>query len=478
MISPQSPSDERGNDPAWRLNQLERLLGRIGVASWAADFPGPAPVEVTNLARLLDSARLGYANAAFAGLHGLGDPATLLGRPLRETLLGSMLSRPEAIQRWTATPGQLVQLETRLAEPLGRLRFFRVSAWLETLDGVARGMVGTLENITAERTLAQHAAANDAAYNEILGVSPAIERVRQRIDQVAATDSTVLIMGETGTGKELVARAIHQRSSRATRPLISINCGAIASGLVESELFGHERGAFTGALSRKIGRFELADGGTLFLDEIGDLPLDLQVKLLRVLQEGELNRVGGTQAIQVDVRVIAATHQDLSALAKSGGFRQDLYYRLNVFPIRSPALRERQEDIGLLVSHFVQLYAARLGKRIDTIPTTILNAFSAYPWPGNIRELANIIERSVIVTDGETLQLGDWMTGQFTPIGVGPVPVPANRTMVDMEREYIIRTLDRVGWKVSGPGGAAEVLNLKPTTLEARMKKFGIARPR
>jgi predicted ATPase/transcriptional regulator with GAF, ATPase, and Fis domain/tRNA A-37 threonylcarbamoyl transferase component Bud32 len=310
-------------------------------------------------------------------------------------------------------------------------------------------------------------------FEEIVGRTPALKRVLSQIEQVAQTDATVLITGETGTGKELVAKAIHNHSRRHDRPLVSVNCGAISPGLVESELFGHEKGAFTGALSRKVGRFELADGGTIFLDEIGDLQLDLQVKLLRVLQEGEIERVGGTRTIKVNARVIAATHQNIQKAVEEGRFRADLYYRLNVFPIYVPALRERQEDIPDLVRHFVLKYAARLGRSIESIPKHTLATLTAYSWPGNIRELANIIERSVIVSQGSTLELGDWITSQTRP----PTAI-AGRTLQDAERAHILAALEKTSWRVSGPAGAAVELGLRPTTLESRMKKLGIARPR
>jgi formate hydrogenlyase transcriptional activator len=288
-----------------------------------------------------------------------------------------------------------------------------------------------------------------------------------------------------------VARAIHTHSRRHDRPLVSINCGAISPGLVESELFGHEKGAFTGAIRRKIGRFELADGGTIFLDEIGDLPLDLQVKLLRVLQEGEIERVGGVKPIKVDVRVVAATHRDIRKLVDEGRFRADLYYRLNVFPIHTPALRERREDVPALVRHFALKYAARQGKTIDTIPTQTLEALSTYDWPGNIRELGNVVERSVIVSRGTTLELGDWIapppvgTPRSAPAGTAaraaaaPAAAAGNgQTLEERERAHILEALERTKWRVSGPKGAALLLGLKPTTLESRMKKLGILRPR
>jgi PAS domain S-box-containing protein len=309
-------------------------------------------------------------------------------------------------------------------------------------------------------------------FEEIVGRSPVLQRVLRQVEQVAPTDTTVLITGETGTGKELIARAIHNLSARKDRPMVTVNCGAISAGLVESELFGHEKGAFTGAVNRKIGRFELATGGTIFLDEIGDLSLDLQVKLLRVLQEGELERVGGTRTIKVDVRVIAATHKDLDAAVESGHFRADLFYRLNVFPIRTPALRERREDVPALVRYFVMKYAAKMGKRIDTVPKSALDTLGGYAWPGNVRELANVLERSVIISRGTTLELGDWVT-----LPVEPIPVRRAPALQELTRERIIEALEETGWRVSGPRGAAHLLGLKATTLEARMKRLGITRP-
>jgi transcriptional regulator with GAF, ATPase, and Fis domain len=290
------------------------------------------------------------------------------------------------------------------------------------------------------------------------------------VEQVAPTDSTVLISGETGTGKELIARAIHDRSRRRERPMVSVNCGAIASGLVESELFGHEKGAFTGAITRKIGRFELADGGTLFLDEVGDLPADAQVKLLRVLQGSEFERVGGSKTMRVDVRVIAATHHDLSRTVEAGRFRSDLFYRLNVFPIRTPPLTERRADIPALVRSFTVKLNQKLGKRIESVPQETLDVLMAYSWPGNIRELRNIVERSFIISPGTALELGDWFSNEVTdPPGV--------RTLVEAQREQILEALERTSWRVSGERGAARLLAIKATTLEARMKKLDIRRP-
>ncbi|WP_434111148.1 sigma 54-interacting transcriptional regulator [Methylocaldum sp. GT1TLB] len=312
-----------------------------------------------------------------------------------------------------------------------------------------------------------------AAHNldELIGGSAALKQVVTLINQVAETDSTVLVTGETGTGKELIARAIHNLSSRKANVLVKLNCAAIPANLAESELFGHEKGAFTGALSRKQGRFELADGGTLFLDEIGELPLDLQAKLLRVLQEGEFERVGGTQTIKVNVRVIAATNRDLGRMSRENQFRADLYYRLNVFPIHLPPLRERADDIPLLVRHFVQKYAALLGKRIETVPQPILSALCAYPWPGNIRELQHVIERAVILSEG----------GELAPIDCIQRPTAETRnggfaTLEEVERAHILKVLEATSWRISGEKGAAVILGMPSTTLRSRMERLGITR--
>jgi len=312
-------------------------------------------------------------------------------------------------------------------------------------------------------------------FEEMVGASAALRAVLREVETVASTQATVLVTGETGTGKELIARAIHNRGARQAKPLIKLNCATIPANLAESELFGHEKGAFTGALARKLGRFELANGGTLFLDEVGELPLDLQAKLLRVLQEGEFERVGGSQTLKTDVRVIAATNRDLEQRCREGQFRPDLYYRLNVFPIHSPALRDRREDIPLLVRHFVQKYAASLGRTIETVPLATLARLQAYSWPGNVRELQHVIERAVIVSRGRTLEFGDWLREPTAETGLGKASVT---TLEAMEREHILKTLEITGWRVSGENGAARLLGLKPTTLEARMKKLGIERKR
>ena len=310
-------------------------------------------------------------------------------------------------------------------------------------------------------------------FDEIIGNSPALEFVLAEVERVAPTDSTVLVLGETGTGKELIARAIHNISARCGRPFVKLNCSAIPFDLLESELFGHEKGAFTGAVAQKIGRFEMADTGTLFLDEIGDLPLALQPKLLRVLQEQEFERLGSGRTHHINVRLVAATHRDLPQMVARNEFRSDLYYRLNVFPVLVPPLRERREDIPLLVSHFVEVFAQRMGKHIEQIPKTTMNAFVAYDWPGNVRELQNLIERAVIRSDNGVLP------NPLPPLQGNTTPATAAQgTLRDHEAALILQTLRAVGGMIGGPQGAAARLGLKRTTLVSKMKRLGIYRPR
>jgi formate hydrogenlyase transcriptional activator len=309
------------------------------------------------------------------------------------------------------------------------------------------------------------------AFEEIIGASAALTAVLRQVELVAPTDATVLIQGETGTGKELIARALHQRNARRHHPFINVNGAAIPSGLLESELFGHERGAFTGAIGRYLGRFELAHQGTLLFDEVGDLPLDLQPKLLRVLQEQAFERVGGTRTIGVDVRVVAATHRDLAQMVLEGTFRSDLYYRLHVFPLRLPPVRERPEDIPLLVRHFAQQHAQHLHKPIHTIPAEALEALTRYPWPGNVRELQHVIERAVILAHDGVLR-------PVLPTRQQPLPrSPAgSSTLADVQRDYIVRVLRDTSGVIGGQHGAAARLGVKRTTLLSRMERLGIAR--
>ncbi len=305
-------------------------------------------------------------------------------------------------------------------------------------------------------------------FEGIVGSSSALTEVLDQIRTVAPTDSTVLIEGETGTGKELIAQAIHTHSRRRDRPFVKLNCAAIPLGLLESELFGHEKGAFTGAVAQKMGRFEAADGGTLFLDEIGDIPLELQAKLLRVLQEQEFERLGSTYTHRVNVRVVAATNQDLAGLVAEKQFRMDLYYRLNVFPIALPPLRHRLEDIPMLVAHFVHKYAENMAKRIENITADAMEALVRYPWPGNIRELQNFIERAVILTNGDVLQLSALPSSAAFP--ADPV------TLADAERDHILNALRESNWVVGGAAGAAARLGVKRTTLISKMRKRGLSR--
>ncbi len=308
-------------------------------------------------------------------------------------------------------------------------------------------------------------------FEQIIGQSPALEAVLGQVEQVAPTDSTVLIQGETGTGKELIARAIHNLSSRCGRPFIKLNCAAIPFDLLESELFGHERGAFTGAIAQKIGRFEMADKGTLFLDEVGDIPPGLQPKLLRVLQEQEFERLGSTRTHQVDVRLVAATNRILVDMVRRNEFRSDLYYRLNVFPIALPPLRARREDIPGLVEHFVEIYARRMGKQIAEISSETMSELTSYAWPGNIRELQNFIERSVILSSGSVLQ------APFESLKAAATTQAQEAvTLEEAERNHIRKILEQTRWVVSGPNGAAARLGIKRSTLYFRMQKLGISR--
>jgi formate hydrogenlyase transcriptional activator len=332
------------------------------------------------------------------------------------------------------------------------------------------------DQLAKENAYLQEEARTERNFGDIVGSNETLRRALKEVETVAPTGSTVLIRGETGTGKELVARALHDLSPRQSRTFVKLNCAAIPTGLLESELFGHEKGAFTGAVSQKIGRFELADKGTLFLDEVGDIPAELQPKLLRVLQEQEFERLGGTKTIKVDVRLVAATHRDLVAMVADGRFREDLYYRLNVFPVMLPPLRERRDDIPRLVRHFTQQFARRMGRRIETIPSSVMDALVHYSWPGNVRELQNVIERAVILSSGSLLH-------------VPPSDLPSTRaessaapaaavTLADAEREHILAVLGEVDWVVGGPNGAAARLGMKRSTLQWKLKKLGISKPR
>ncbi len=357
----------------------------------------------------------------------------------------------------------------------------RMSGWIQNTDErkqaelnlkAALSEIKQLKDkLEAERAYLQDEIKSAYDHEHIIGQTDQINYVFYKIEQIAASDTTVLVLGETGTGKELVARAIHNLSLRKDRALVKINCAALPPNLIESELFGHERGAFTGAQARQLGRFEVANGATLFLDEIGELPLELQPKLLRVLQDGEFERLGSSRTIKVDVRVIAATNRHLEEEVRRGRFREDLWYRLNIFPITVPPLRDRKEDIPLLVDSFVQKIAKRLGKSIENIPAKVMELLQNYHWPGNIRELENVLERAVINSSGPKLHLVDELKNPRMDSTM------ANRSLADIERDYIVRVLEQTRWKVSGKNSAAEILGLDRSTLRARMRKLDILKP-
>jgi formate hydrogenlyase transcriptional activator len=373
--------------------------------------------------------------------------------------------------------------------PLLRIFAARAGAELQRLKAEqdlrqALAEVELLKNrLHAENIYLQEEIRREHNFEEIVGNSPALIEVLANVERVAPTDSTVLVYGETGTGKELIARAIHDRSARKGHPLVKVNCGAISAGLVESELFGHVKGAFTGAIDRRFGRFELASGGTLFLDEVSELPLETQVKLLRVLQEGEFEPVGSSKTVRVDVRIIAATNRNLEDAVQQGRFRSDLFYRLNVFPLKVPPLRERRSDVAQLVMFFLSRFSKKLGRSIESVSQDTMERLMNYSWPGNVRELQNIIERGVVVTTGPVLTLSDDLVPATLPASPAPgLSAAANSsrddrlTLEEVERQHILTVLKESGWVIEGAKGAACVLNLHPNTLRSRMKKLGIAR--
>ena len=333
--------------------------------------------------------------------------------------------------------------------------------------------IAVLKNkLAQEKLYLEDEIRSEMNFDEIIGEGSSLRAILKQVETVAPTDSTVLITGETGTGKELIARSIHQFSPRRERTFVKVNCAAIPTGLLESELFGHERGAFTGAIAQRIGRFELAHGGTIFLDEVGDIPLELQPKLLRVLQEQEFERLGGTHTIRVDVRLVAATNRDLAEMVAARTFRSDLYYRLRVFPLHMPPLRERQEDIPALVRYFVEKHARRMNRAVETIPAETLDLLVRYPWPGNIRELENLVERAVIVSPGPVLRV------PLSELKTPEEPFTDNLTLRAAEREHILKALEATNWVLAGPRGAATRLGMKRTTLQSRMRKLGVIRSR
>jgi transcriptional regulator with GAF, ATPase, and Fis domain len=493
-------------------------LARLWLAEPTAECDAcPAVAECGGRARCLRLAASGGRSAANPGVEWTRTDGAFRRIPFGARKVGRIADTGEPIEApdladpfpdWVAEPGWARaegisgfagQPLVHRREVLGVLAVFARGSigpecmdWLRTIADHAAAAIATarafeqIESLKAklelENEYLREEVARVGAFGELVGQGPALEAVARQIDLVAPTDAAVLILGESGTGKELVARELHRRSKRAARPLVKVNCAAVPRELYESEFFGHAKGAFTGALRDRAGRFELADGGTLFLDEVGEIPLDLQAKLLRVLQEGELERVGEERTRRVSVRVVAATNRDLRAEAEAGRFRQDLYYRLSVFPIELPPLRKRPEDVPLLAEHFLALAARKLGRPKPRLTLANVQQLQRYHWPGNVRELQHVIERAAITADGARLTV-ELPAGQTAPLSKPAQPAPAaGRVLTDvevrhLEAENIRAALRQAGGKVSGAGGAAELLGLKPTTLASRIKSLGILLP-
>jgi len=374
----------------------------------------------------------------------------------------------ELEQRVKERSGELVKANEQLSQEIVERK-----GAVESLGSAYAEIKELKDRFFAENIYLKQVIDREYNFGEIIGRSDAFQYVFFRVEQVAPQDTTVLLLGETGTGKGVVARAIHSRSSRKDQPMVTVNCSALPANLIESELFGREKGAFTGSSERQIGRFELADNGTLFLDEIGEMPLELQTKLLRVLQDGEFERLGGPKTIKVNVRIIASTNRDLDEAVRKGTFREDLFYRLNVFPITIPALRQRKDDIPLLVDHFVAKFNKKIGRKIETVSKDTLNILQEYDWPGNVRELESIIERAVITSQGSALQILDRLVSSRT---AGEREAHDGKALAELERDHILQALERTQWRIEGKNGAAAVLGLNPSTLRGRMRKDGIHR--
>ncbi len=479
----------RAEEALQRIQQdLELILTSAGEGIYGLDreglttFVNPAAAEM--LGWEPDELLGKSAHAVIHHTRADGSPYAAENCPIYAAFSDGAVHRvdDEVLWRKDGTSFPVEYVSTPICHPedglVGAVVTFRDITERKTAEAALQNAMTELEalkdRLAEENAYLQEEVKLNHDFEEIIGVSSQLRQVLHKIEQVAPTPTTVLILGETGTGKELFARAIHHLSDRKDRPLVKVNCAALPAGIVESELFGHEKGAFTGASSKRTGRFALADGGTIFLDEVGDLPMDVQAKLLRVLQEGEFEPVGGDKTMKVDVRVIAATNHDLQEATRAGDFRTDLYYRLAVFPISVPPLRERREDIPELVKLFVGRFGKSIGKHVTAIPHDVMVALQDHTWPGNIRELQNVVERLVILAEDATLRLDD----SFDGARPGPIHdgFPSSEELEDVEREHIRSVLEKVGWRVAGEDGAAGRLKMNPSTLRSRMAKLGIKR--
>jgi PAS domain S-box-containing protein len=460
--------------------EIDLATGRVILSANTEQMFGLAPGCVTTLGEIMALVHPDDRERIQSQMHGSSEA-------LGGDLLEFRILRPDGTVRWIAIRGQALLGPARvLGIALDTTDRKRSEERLQnTLEEVRR----LKESTEAENVYLRQEVSEVHRFGEIVGSSNAISQVLKQAEQVALTDTTVLIMGETGTGKELLARAVHARSRRNDRPLVKLNCASLPASLVESELFGHEKGAFTGATSKRVGRFELADKGTIFLDEIGELSLDLQSKLLRVLQEGEFERVGSSRTIKVNVRVIAATNRDLHRAMREKLVREDLYFRLNVYPIHMPPLRQRKEDIALLARTFLNETGRRLGRSFSGVPQRVIEALQQYDWPGNIRELQNVIERAAVISNGPTLELPerwaflsrrtsmlDYAVSEDSTLAQAQEQDVGIVTLKQLERNYIIRVLQRTHWRIEGVQGAASLLGLNPSTLRSRMLRLGIQR--
>ncbi len=480
-------------DEAVRASELEREVA-AGESRWNSLL---AQVHLL-VVGLDESGRVDYANPFFCETTGFTRDDTI-GRPIVSFVASTDQTRAEAVLNKLLNGQEIPYTEISLITKSGAERIVLWShVLLRDTAGTPTGTLSIGADVTerraaeADRDVAieeleilkqrleeenlylREEIQSDRDFTNMIGDSDALRYVLHRLQQVAGTEATVLIQGETGVGKELVARAIHEVSLRASKPFVTVNCSVLPANLIESELFGHEAGAFTGATRQRQGRFELADGGTMLLDEITELPLEMQSKLLRVIQEGEFERVGSSKTIKVDVRFLAATNRNIAGEIEAGRFRSDLFYRLNVYPITVPPLRDRRDDIPMLVNHFVQRIGRPMGKRFAEIPAAVLRQLTEYDWPGNIRELQNVLERAVIVSSGDRLWLPEGLTNKRAVEGDKPAAQGMLRSLQEVEREHIVTVLQRTGGRIAGPGGAAEILELHPNTLRSRMKKLGV----